>query len=162
MELFQEVWGGCRAVYVQLKGVIFSLHFTGWFRAVSVEFSLSIWVNLWLQFIVYTQPMLQIQFKWKQSARSWHLPPICSSSCLMVAMLGTLLQRRLQAVVNILIVLSFTFAHFGSLVNANAVSLMQSQDDLWFQSYLLSECISFAANDLLLVDGKCWCVLLSA
>lgn len=81
----------------------------------------------------------------------------------MVAMLGTILQIRLQAVVNILIVLPFKFAHFRSLVNPNAVSLMQSQDDLWFQSYLLSECISFAANDLLLVDGecKCWCVLLS-
>lgn len=75
----------------------------------------------------------------------------------LVAILGTLLQIRLQAVVNILIVLSFKSAHFGSLVNANAVSLMQSQDDLWFQSCLLSECISFAANDLLLVDGECEC-----
>lgn len=44
----------------------------------------------------------------------------------MVVMLRTLLQIKLQAVANILIVLSFKFAQLGSLVDANAVSVIQS------------------------------------
>lgn len=64
------------------------------------------------------------QIKMKYLVLAFH--SVRSSSCLMVAMLRTLLQIKLEAVANILIVLSFKFAQLGSLVDANALSVIQS------------------------------------
>lgn len=89
-------------------------------RAVSGEFSLSTRANPCLQFIVHTEPTLQIQSKLKQSTGSQRFT--WSSGCLMVA----LLQIKLQAAASILMALSFTFARHRTLVNANAASVMRS------------------------------------